>query len=79
VSRKLQLAVTILLSWILSPMSFLPTLIFAVMLEKVSFDLVRHKTAGSSGNLSLLKRKVLPNCLSTLSFSMTYIWYENCC
>jgi hypothetical protein len=45
VSRKLQVVATIVLSWLLSPMSFLPTFVFLAILVKVCIDLIRHKTS----------------------------------
>jgi hypothetical protein len=53
VSGTIQIAVVGLLSWLMTPQSILPSLVFLVLLIKVCIDLVRHRTSGFAWILTL--------------------------
>jgi hypothetical protein len=42
--RAVQIVTVGLVSWLLTPQSILPTIVFLALLVKVGFDLIRHRT-----------------------------------
>ena len=79
--RTVQMGVVGLVSWVLTPQSMLPTLVFLALLIKVCVDLIRHRTSRFAWILTLafafvavgvVHDATVPNYASALCRDETY-------